>query len=213
MDAYCNPRFQMWCRLIPGYADMTDTGKTNAKNAFTGKGCWSCQEPEKEDYIKTAAIEYAANPINELSISILEEKMEEEVMNTYSETDRQRDHLLGRLYAVEGNKDWDARKAFNLDDDNEPRTGKELLERIKAGKFTFDEDFEKKSLEKNCWGCYGPMSFIKWRDPAKVADKDGYKAWMEKTRKAYQTAQDEIKIKDPKDGLEVLRAFESATIN
>lgn len=126
-------------------------------------------------------------------------------VNTNRDVANSKDYLASRLSAIYHAKDHALRKDFGLDNDNEPRDGKEMVERILAGKYVL------KTL-KSCWDSTTSEQII-WRDPAIKEDRAGYKI-AEKTLDDLRTkTKDEIKIFDPEKGLESLRAFETATIH
>lgn len=122
----------------------------------------------------------------------------------------QRDYLLSRLNDIfQEKKDAAKRDLFFLFDDDAPKTFAEMQERIAAGKYALDEEKEKKYKSQG----YGPLYFVKWRDPANKADQDGYLVWRKRAVKAYDAVKDDLRIKPVEQGLDALRAFESSTIN
>lgn len=126
--------------------------------------------------------------------------------------DKQRDYLIDRLYSTASEKKDEARKAFNIENMAAPEDAIELVKRIKDGLYVVDEDAIK-SAKKDRWFYAGPFFGLKWRDPAKPADEDGYEKTRDAINAAEQKAQDEIKIFSPEKGLETLRAFEAATFH
>lgn len=126
----------------------------------------------------------------------------------------QREYLLNQLSEAYVVKDHEAAKTFFLNDDKTPSDGEEMVARITAGKFILDTDAIKAVKNgKYFYNHSGALLGITWRDPAKPADKDGYKAFMEKLQKSYKVTQRTINIGSPADGLAALNTFESATIN
>lgn len=127
-------------------------------------------------------------------------------MNTDHTIEKQRNYLSNRLNNIAYRQDVKLRHQFNLIDDDEPYTVTELVERIQAGKYTVarpDGDGTKRSWHSN----------IRWRDPNVKADQDGFTNAWDSFRKTQQTVEDAIVIKDPKDALAELIAFETSIVN
>lgn len=197
-------RWEIWCSRIPGYVEMDKNEKKRAKKEWNNMYTFNVYRPDfiEGTFTTTCNVQQPEeeNPMDAITI-------------TKDSTIEQRRHLEHRLYQIYSQKSRDAEKdIFFTRDDDTPRTGKELIERVTAGKFEYDEDAEKKYKERGGW-IDGPFQFIRWRDPSKKADAEGYKTWGKKLEKAYDSARDEIKIYDPEKGLETLRKFESDTIN
>ena len=135
------------------------------------------------------------NPMNYASASI---------STPATETQDQRKYLQSRLQDVYGAKKSPLQAQFGLIDDDAPETMKDLQERIAAGKFTFLD--EKDARPYHHW-----TEMLRWRDPAKKADQDGYTAAKTELKAKYQAALDTIKIDEPKAGLEAVKALEAWT--
>lgn len=114
------------------------------------------------------------------------------------------DYLTGRLHDAFDAKNTELQRMFHLIDDQAPRTPEELIERIKAGKFTLPE----KDKRRTYWGAYDQ---IIWRDPSAKKDQDGYDAAFDLLEKERTKAKDAIMISDPADGLKAIQALEAWT--
>jgi len=120
----------------------------------------------------------------------------------------QRRYLRSRLWSISSDKVEDFYKVFRLNDDAQPQTIKELKDRLASGMFVIrGEDTDK------IVGWNSGVNYIRWRDPAKPEDQDGYDAAMKKLDEARQKAEDEITILPPEKGLEAVRAFEGTTFH
>lgn len=128
-----------------------------------------------------------------------------------TETQDQRKYLQRRLEDIYIRKERPLYAAFGLTDDVAPSTPKELKARIADGKFTIiglPKDEEDEDDFDDCY--YGGWSrLIRWRDPAKKADQDGYDAARKALQDEFQKAMDTIKIDDVKAGLEAVKALEA----
>src|SRR5256885_13812507 len=120
----------------------------------------------------------------------------------------QRANLLSHLDSANREFHPKARKHFGLTQDEAPKTAKELVERIKAGKITLP----KEDNDRKCSYVWDVFSRIKWQDPSVVEDQDGYDAWEEKTAVAKRTVERIISIKSPDEGLNAVIEFEKTTI-
>lgn len=121
-----------------------------------------------------------------------------------TETQTQRKYLEDRLSYVYRDKRGPLEAQFGLIDDEPPVTLKELQERIAAGKFTFRD--EKDVRPYHHW-----TEMLRWRDPAKKADAEGFKAAKEDLKAKRQATLDTIKIDDVKAGLDAVKALEAWT--
>jgi len=93
---------------------------------------------------------------------------------------------------------------FYLLEDNAPQTAKQFVERIQEGKFQLP------TTDDNGITAYGtgPYGLI-YRDPAQVADKDGYEAALKLLRDAKQEAIDVVNTLDETQSLQALKDFQA----
>jgi len=184
-------REEFWNLVITDYSLKSKNAKRN----------------EKVEYMLRINFDIDAIPYNSLGQLQCKPKQEErKETNMHTENDNKRDHLMFRLNRIESNKVCDAERHFGLRDDELPATSKELVKRIQEGKFVLRE-----RLEDDCYD--GPLDNIRWRDPNKVRDKDGYDAFYSKMLKDYADTQDIVAILDPAEGLKAVREFEAKTYN
>lgn len=117
----------------------------------------------------------------------------------------QRRFLRSRLEDAFYDKKTALKKRFGLTGDERPQSFEDLLARIQAGKYVIEEkDAKKKS--------YDPLSWIVWRDPSIKEDQAGYDAAKAELRKAYDKAEEDIRILALTDGLAALRAFKDISV-
>lgn len=124
---------------------------------------------------------------------------------------KKRDHLASRIWSIYSKHVDTLREKFNMNDDIRPWNAKELVERIKEGKFILDKKFDKLDEDELDEYFDGPFDGIYWRDPDKVKDVDGFRAAMAELDIAYKHVQDDIAILSPEKALESVRAFEDWT--
>lgn len=91
------------------------------------------------------------------------------VLNEESIEAKQRRSLKDALYDAFRDKVAAAKKQFGLTADAAPETVKELIQRIKDGKFSIKPDRED-DYASSFWYT------VSWKDPSVTVDKDGYKA-------------------------------------
>lgn len=120
-------------------------------------------------------------------------------------TKSQRKFLSNSLYEAFTGKKYALKKKFGLTYDEAPRSFEELLARIQAGKYVIDDKDTKKKT-------YDPLAYIVWRDPSVKEDQDGYDAAKAELRKAYDKAEEDIRILAPEAGLASLRAFKDISV-
>lgn len=116
----------------------------------------------------------------------------------------QKTYLRERAYEIWHAKHGVLETKFNICDDPAPTTLKEFLQRIKDGKWTTENE---KDLTRKSWQ---PSQYIQWRDPARVADTEGFDAAKEILGNQFQAIKDTIVIKTPADALSELRSWEVA---
>jgi hypothetical protein len=238
MEAYHDPRYQMWCRLIPGYQVMGGSRRQSAKIAYAqsiGLRLFSQVEPQEEDY-RMIRKEQILEGCNCSECSQAREyyncnlaknycQPKENTMTTLNvvasaaqspaQTLEQgaREYLRNRLSKTYWTKTEDLRPAFGLEDDSPPKTPKEVIERITSGMYVLPEDSEDDSPGDLGESWYQPWNAIRWRDPAKKKDRDGYNLALKTLAKDRDAAQDIIMTSDGKAGLEALQTFESTAIH
>ena len=118
--------------------------------------------------------------------------------------ENQREHLRARVYEIRDAKVVTLKRAYGLEDDEAPSTPQELVDRIKAGTFVLNN--QTKDEYTNV--CYATR-YIRWRDPAKVEDKEGYRKAKDVLWAAFQKAIDAVTILPVVDGLTAMQAFEA----
>lgn len=127
-----------------------------------------------------------------------------------TETQDQRKYLANRLQDVYFDKERPLYAMFGLTDDEAPTSPKELKQRIADGKFTIlglPKDGEDEDEDDFFYGGWSRM--LRWRDPAKKLDRDGYDAARKELKDMYQKTLDIIKIDDVKAGLDAVKALEA----
>lgn len=123
-----------------------------------------------------------------------------------TETQQTKNHLINRLENVAGERSVELHKAYGLKDDDRPKTPREFLDRITGGKFVISEENMNKKI-------YYFEDAVRWRDPAVKRDEEGFELASKKLRDAQTDATDEIMVKTPEQGLEILKTFKTATFN
>jgi len=147
---------------------------------------------------RSGALDY--NYAKNNSLAHLSTKGEEEMDTNYD----QRQHLKYRLREVESDRKLKAKETFGLVDQESPQSFADLQARLASGMFVVNE---KEDAQK-----YGPFYAVRWRDPAVKEDRPGYDTWKKSEAPKRQAVSDDIAIKDPKEALESLRAYEASSI-
>lgn len=154
---------------------------------------------------------YISSGTASISYAVQTPVKKEETM--YTETQTQRNYLETRLRNIYASKRTDLNKQFHIDR-YVPSSFKEALEKIKTGKFSFDEK-RLENLEDDYGGEYFDLyclvSLIDW--DLEPADKAGFKAAEKLLDKAYTDAKDQVTVASPEKGLEALKAFEGTTFH
>jgi len=114
-----------------------------------------------------------------------------------------RSFLRSRLDDAKEAKREPTKRAFGMADDEAPRTANELIERIKAGKYTIDED-------RGDSKCYGATHYLNWRDPSVKKDEKGYSEAWQKVRDAKDAAEVIIMTGDALEGRKALTDFQES---
>jgi hypothetical protein len=118
-------------------------------------------------------------------------------------TERDQRRLLNEhLYTAYSSAKTFLERKFGLKDDVEPQTITETVKRIQDGLFVIPEKYKDKIT-------YGALSYIRWRDPKVVEDKDGFEAAKAELKKARTVAERIIAILSPAEGLKALQDFEA----
>lgn len=97
------------------------------------------------------------------------------------------------------------KKQFGLIDDDAPKTPTELVERIAAGKYTIDA----KDADYEGWDASSAVRYVRWRDPAVVEDKAGYKAARADLDAAYEDAKLKAILSPVADLLQLVEDFKA----
>lgn len=116
---------------------------------------------------------------------------------------KQRSFLTGQLYDAYETAKMALKRQFGLIDDETPETMPDLVKRIQDGLFVIPEKYKDAKV-------YGSLGSIRWRDPKKVEDKDGFAAAKVDLKKTFAEAQRIIMILTPAEGLKALQDFEAA---
>lgn len=146
-----------------------------------------------------------------------EEKQKEENMYTQVTVDsesegRKAQYLSNRMNEVYHEKRNDGMAHFHMDDNQRPKSPKEMVERIKAGDFKFDTESTKEDGSwKSKYGMCSASSGIDWNTIP--PDEDGYKAFRDKLDAAKEKALDRIRVLTPAEGLATLEEFQAATFH
>ncbi len=171
-----------------------------AKYSWIGK-----TNEELEQMIKRMAgyevVTVGAIPLAPLpTVKVCNQEKKETNMRT--ENDIKRDHLSNRMYQLDSQKEMEINRHFGLQDDEYPRTAKEFVKRIQDGRFVLRDQSEADYFES-------VLDYIRFRDPNKVADKDG--AWEARKllSKDFRDTMDTVAIMDPAEGLKAVQAFEA----
>ena len=133
----------------------------------------------------------------------------------YPTDQRQKDHLLNRLYEIKYTKEQALQVEFGLTELPRPKTPAELVAYIKEGKYVFKH--EDDLTDNDDFGgnefYYSPWRYMEFRDPAVKADREGYEKAEKALEKLYQDTRDDIVVLDVEKGLAALRQFESTTVH
>ena len=115
------------------------------------------------------------------------------------------ERIVHRAKEEYNEKDRALRKQYGITKDDTPRTPKDLIERIKAGKYVLRDEYENSY-------CYNPGEYITWKDPKIEKDQDGYEKASKKLEKSYQETLDLIYISTGEEGLKAFQKFEKEKI-
>lgn len=134
-------------------------------------------------------------------------RYDEEFDSADSTENRKTNYLEGRLYNIFDIKDTELQKQFYIADMDTPITPSDVKARLEAGLFELPTE-----EVWNTRGFYGSaLGYIKWRDPSKSADKDGYDKAFKALRAERTKTEDAIQILSPDAGLAAIQTFENWT--
>lgn len=139
-------------------------------------------------------------------------KKEENPMNISMNTggsleQQQKGYLLGRIQSICWQHESDLRKAYNLENDTYPTTPEEYVKRIKDGLY----EIKKPDVEEEGRKIYyeRPFYYLRFRDPSKKPDRDGFDKAMEILYDARTATTDLIMVGDAQAGLAAVQKFET----
>ena len=146
--------------------------------------------------VKCKAMEQAKKLIQKHSkdICVTKEAGKEPDMNTYDDVQNTRRYLIREIDHLSERTHTDLQHKFNMIDDNPPNFGKELVQRILDGKYSIPESHKD-------WAY--PYS-IRWHDPSKKEDKEGFKIAWDSFCTAEQGATDVANVLTAAEGLAAL---------
>ena len=113
---------------------------------------------------------------------------------------KQRKTLASALYDAFRDKVNAAKKQFGLLSDQAPETIKEMIQRIKDGKFSIKAD-QDDAYAGAFWYA------ISWKDPSVTVDKDGYKAARAQLEKDYKALELRIAVLPIADALTAVETY------
>jgi len=149
--------------------------------------------------------QYNLEPIEEVVQEEEKEEEKEKKMDTnqytYSEAYMQREYLLRALRSASYQHERDSTNRFGLDDEDDPETGTEFVQRIKDGQYVIQK-YDPEDPDSR--------DYIRWRDPAKVTDRAGHRTWMKKVKDLYEIAEAKIMTLSAAEGLAALNEFKTA---
>lgn len=187
------------------------------EHLYSPKDIWQCDKSGRQWYFDRylASKKAEIDNDNKKDTEMYNISQASIVMPQDNTVANQRYHLQNRLSTMYRDHEKKLRGDFGLIDMKAPRTWKELLERIEAKQFIYDEEEEKENLdqfEDDFFCGEGPFMYIEWRDPSVKKDKAGYKAAMKLLDKAFNDVKDYIVILEPKDALTAVKSFENWTL-
>lgn len=109
--------------------------------------------------------------------------------------------------------------AFKMEGTPPPKSPKEFVDYIKAGKFEFaknylnDDGSWRDETKTPYWYSNRFMDYVSWNDPEKAADFAGYEAAVDKVEADQKEVMRTITIGTPAEGLAALKDFESKTFH
>ena len=153
-----------------------------------------------------------STPVTVVSDWNIPKKEVENTMKVKTDETVKRDYLCGRINDLRYTKRADLQEVFNLYKDSRPRTYKELIEYIKEGKYTLDEN-RTKVIDANAENedfYNDPFDGIKFT-ARPSSDWEGFNAAMKDYEKEQQKAKDAVMSGDYDKGLAAIQALEAWT--
>lgn len=134
--------------------------------------------------------------------------VQEDTMNTHEHSPEAvaRSHLRNDLSTHYSLHDRKLMKHFHLVDDDDPETAEAAVERIKSGMFQLKDKKDRSSFAH--W-----TNHIRWRDPTKEKDEEGYQAAYDKMKVAYKHAQQDVLCDSLDKAKAAVRKFEEHTFH
>lgn len=139
----------------------------------------------------------------------------------YSKEQEATEHLLDRLYKSYEDKRIDLKKQFGLVDEDAPKTRKDLIERITQGKYQITPAGQAQDvLNEKMNGILPNIAemlgtdyllaswAIRWRDPSKAEDLEGFDAAIKRRDAAYDKATTIILVKSGDEAIKAVEDFE-----
>lgn len=127
---------------------------------------------------------------------------ENTMMNMDNTETRQRNQMKDRLLEVADNHDSALRRAFHLTDDEFPANAEDFVQRIKDGKFVLRS-------QTDTWCGSHFMDRVRWRDPAAVADHEGFKLAEKRLEAAREALDDKISFLPVAESYAAFEAFKT----
>jgi hypothetical protein len=204
-------RCSMWKELIPHYESMNRNQKKQAKLNYAAERGLMPHNFQLDCCAEKATAVMPSwsrvDPYNSVGFgwAMANKKQETEMyapnIQETLETQK-RNYLSSRLSELRETNVDKLRQAYGMDDDDRPMTPKEFIQRIKDGKYVIEKD------QEDTEDPYSVMSYIRWRDPAKVEDSKGYKIARDILYKTYNETKDAVIILPLEDALAAVKKFE-----
>lgn len=118
-------------------------------------------------------------------------------------------YLLQRFSNVKSKIRTDLYKQFGLLNEDQPANAQELVDRITSGKYILPTEKEEELMRQVYYCGHNVLNSIKWRDPAIVEDKVGFKAAEDQLDLDANDVHDAIMLKTSDEALAAIKTFES----
>jgi hypothetical protein len=115
-------------------------------------------------------------------------------------------YAQNRIQEIFYEKNVELRKQFHVDNDDAPRTGKELVKRIEDKRFVLKTDEE---LQGHVF--WSIVDYFIWRDPDAKIDLEGYDIASEDLKAAKSSASDAVTLSVNEDALKAIETFSNWT--